>query len=96
MGEEGVPSFTCKQGMSMLYIINPKAGFKISSLCKVVILGGRNPLEVFSTSNAALGSGVVVPIPTCAKDAKVSKKAIAINGYFIFILFVLEYWLNSR
>jgi hypothetical protein len=61
--------------------------------CAVVIRGTRIPLSVASNSRMALGSGVVVPIPTlfCAVERNEPEtKAIKIeflNKFFIFVYF---------
>ena len=49
------------------------------------ILGGRNPfvLEVRSNSDDELG--VVVPIPTCAEEEKVSASKAKKNKCFMFL-----------
>jgi hypothetical protein len=43
-------------------------GTGIFTLWAAVILGGKKPLEVLVTSNAAAMEGLVVPIPTWAKN----------------------------
>jgi O-succinylbenzoate synthase len=47
-------------------------------------LGCRNPLSVALTSNFAEASGVVVPMPTWAKN-KLGNMSSAINVVFVFI-----------
>ncbi len=42
----------------------------ISLICSVVSRGGKNPCVVLLMSNAEEGSGVGVPIPTCAMETQ--------------------------
>jgi len=49
----------------------------------LVILGGRKPCVVLVTSNAAEPSGFVVPIPTWAKDVKLTANSAAKSSNFI-------------
>jgi hypothetical protein len=37
----------------------------MAAFCALVILGANIPLDVETTSNTELASGVTVPIPTC-------------------------------
>ncbi len=67
----------------VLKIINPFAGDAIASLCVTFIRGINNPPVVLVISNAALGWGVVVPIPTLCdctvKERNTNKGANAIT-----------------
>ena len=49
---------------SVQYTINPVAGLGIASICASVILGGKNPLVVDSSSKIDELCGFCVPIPT--------------------------------
>ena len=70
IGEDGVPKLTSKQGLIVLNIVSPNAGFTIAFLCAVVILGIKTPLCVAvpegldTISNTAEASGLDVFIPT--------------------------------
>ena len=64
----------------------PGRGLAIWLRCTVDIRGGRNALLLELRSKMADESGVVVPIPTCEKDAvvisdvnKITKKCFAID-----------------
>ena len=54
-----------KQFVVVFKTINPIAGVEIASICAPVILGGRKPVVVDVTSNAAEILGAFVPMPTC-------------------------------
>jgi hypothetical protein len=51
--------------------------------------GARNPLSVASTCNLAEALGVVVPIPTCAKEEnpEIRNTKNTTIGFFIFFIF---------
>jgi len=69
--------------------------------------GARNPLSVASTCNLAEALGVVVPIPTCAKEENpeirntffiffcVIKHQIARKFYLFYLFFLSFYKLKS-
>jgi hypothetical protein len=62
------------QPLVVLKITSPAAGELIALRCAFVILGGRKPRETELMSSLAEGSGVVVPMPTCASVASWKQK----------------------
>jgi hypothetical protein len=72
------------------YTIKPAAGVLITFLCASVIRGGKSPLVVEVTSNAADACGVVVPIPTCANVVKLVA-ITATNNVNFFIVFLINF-----
>jgi hypothetical protein len=72
--------------VAVLYINNPIAGVAIVAASEALVSatrGGKKPLSVAFISNFAEALGVVVPIPTCAKN-KVGNSNISSNN-LIFI-----------
>jgi hypothetical protein len=81
------PLYTCsspKAPQLLHHMINPAGvGVAILPLSVAVILGGKKPLEVLFTSNAAATDGVEVPIPTCAIIPTEMKSMKLDKRYFI-------------